>query len=733
MLSALNKQQQQAVCQTEGQMLILAGAGSGKTRVLTTKIAYLIREKKVSAHRILAITFTNKAAREMKERVASLLPEVNVDTLWIGTFHSICARILRYRIDRIGYNRSFTIYDRDDQKSVLKAAMKELNTSEESLGVKLSSVIASISNHKNRRITPEELEASQPKFGFLKVVALLYPVYEKKLKESSALDFDDLILKTLELFAKDKETLQMYQERFEYVFVDEYQDTNRMQYDLIRDLSGYHQRVCVVGDIDQSIYKFRGADIKNILDFEKDYPDATMVKLEQNYRSTQNILNIANRMIENNTERKEKVLWTDNGKGKQVRYYQCLTSDEEASRVVRWIDLMRYDGMPLNEMAILYRTNAQSRSFEDQLRRESIPYQLIGGLKFYDRKEIKDISAYLQAIVNPSDSVSIQRIINVPKRGIGKTTLDRVLDWSSRMNLPFRSSLEQAGVIPGVGAAMEKRIDGFLTILKELEELSTQLSLTEFVMAVIDKSGYGQMLKETGLIEDLTRLENLNELVSSIAEYEEQNPEATIAEYLQEVSLYSDTDKTEGQSGVSLMTIHSAKGTEFDTVFVTGMEQGLFPSQRAMDEGELEEERRLCYVAITRARKELILTSAQSRRQYGTFCTAMPSVFIGEMGDALQIDGSLPTDHEDSALKGSEKADLHVKRLAEKRRERERQRKVSQSESFQAGDRIIHPIWGEGMVVMAQNLPDGEQNLTLSFADIGIKKVKKNIARLTRK
>lgn len=714
-------------------MLILAGAGSGKTRVLTTKIAYLIREKGVSAHRILAITFTNKAAREMKERVQSLMPEVDVDRLWIGTFHSICARILRQHIDKIEYNRNFSIYDRNDQKSVLKEALKELGETEESLGIKLNSVISSISNHKNRRISPEELEASQPKFGFMKAVAQLYPLYEKKLKENSALDFDDLILKALELFDKSPETLESYQQRFEYVFVDEYQDTNRMQYDLIKDLSAYHRRICVVGDIDQSIYKFRGADIKNILDFEKDFPDAETVILEQNYRSTQNILTVANTIIDFNVERKEKVLWTDNGDGKKVRYYRCLTSDEEASRVVRWIDLMRYDGVPLKEMAILYRTNAQSRSFEEQLRRENIPYQLIGGLKFYDRKEIKDISGYLQAIVNPEDGMSLLRIINTPKRGIGKTTMDRISEWAMQMNQPLRFALEQAAAIPEVGAAAVKKIDGFLEILKELQSAVDTVSLTDFVVMVIKKSGYEQMLKETGMLEDQTRLENLEEFVSSIAEYEEQNPGATIAEYLQEVSLYSDVDKTEGQeAGVSLMTVHSAKGTEFDVVFVTGMEQGIFPSQRAIDEGELEEERRLCYVAVTRARKELILTSAQSRRQYGDYRQSITSNFIDEMGDHIQIEGSTPYDVEMVPRRREPKDDPHVKRFAEKVREREKQQEESQGLTFRTGDKIQHPKWGEGMIVMAQDQPDGDQILTLSFPDMGIKKVKKNSARLKK-
>lgn len=732
MLSTLNEKQRVAVSQTEGQMLILAGAGSGKTKVLTTKIAYLIREKKVYANRILAITFTNKAAKEMKERIGLLLPEIDVDRLWIGTFHSICARILRQRIDRIGYNRSFSIYDRNDQKSVLKEALKELNTTEEALGVKLNSVISSISNHKNRRISPDELAATNPKFGFMKAVAELYPLYEQKLKENSALDFDDLILKTLELLEKDKETLDTFQERFEYVFVDEYQDTNRMQYDLVRALSGLHKRICVVGDIDQSIYKFRGADINNILDFEKDFPKAQTVVLEQNYRSTQNILTIANRIIDNNTERKEKTLWTDNGDGARVKYHKCLTSDEEAQKVVQWIEQMRYNGTPLREIAILYRTNAQSRSFEEQLRREGIPYQLIGGLKFYDRKEIKDISSYLQAIVNPEDAISILRIINTPKRGIGKTTLDRISDWSLRMNQPFRQALEQVAVIPGIGAATEKKINAFISMLKEMEAMVDTMSLTEFVKAVVKMSGYEKMLKESKQIEDITRMENIDEFISSIAEFEEENEGATLAEYLQGVSLLSDVDKADGaETGVSLMTVHSAKGTEYDSVFVTGLEQGLFPSQRAMDEGELEEERRLCYVAITRARKELVLSSARSRRQYGSYKEALPSVFIEEMGDSLDKDASTQYVHSDS-LSTRPVDDPHRERFEERMQERIASAPSAEGVEFRTGDKVEHHTWGEGMVVMAVGQPDGDQVLTLSFQGIGIKKVKKNTARLRK-
>ena len=729
MLSNLNDRQREAVTETEGQMLILAGAGSGKTRVLTTKIAWLIREKKVPADRILAITFTNKAAREMKERIAAELPELDIDRLWIGTFHSICARILRRRIDRIGYNRSFTIYDRDDQKSVLKEILKEQNTSEDALGVKLNSVISSISSHKNRRISPQELEATEPRYGFMRAVAMLYPLYEQKLKKNSALDFDDLILKALELFEKDRDTLDEYRERFLYVFVDEYQDTNRMQYDLVKTLSEKHKNLCVVGDIDQSIYKFRGADIKNILDFEKDFPNASLVKLEQNYRSTQNILDLANRVIDHNIERKEKVLWTDNGAGEPVRYHLCSTSDEEAQRVVRWIHYRQGEGIPLKEMAILYRTNAQSRSFEDQLRREGIPYRLVGGLKFYDRKEIKDIAAYLKIIVNPLDNVSLLRVINTPKRGIGKTTTDRLAEWGFRTGKSFMEAIRDGEQIPGIGRATGEKLDGFVRLVDELTALAQTLGLTEFVKEVVRKTGYEKMLKATGLPEDRTRLENIDEYISSVAEYEENNEGATLWQYLQDVSLLSDTDKAEGEeNGVSLMTVHSAKGTEYDVVFVTGLEQGLFPSLRAIDEGELEEERRLCYVALTRARQELFLSGAQSRRQYGNFQYAKPSCFIEEMGDGIQMEQSTPYDA--PLVQEEVRKDPHAERFAQRFRQPVAQK--DDGEKFSTGDRVLHGVWGEGMVVMTQDLEAQDQMLTLSFPNVGLKKVKKSFAKLRR-
>lgn len=729
MLANLNDRQMEAVTDTEGQMLILAGAGSGKTRVLTTKIAWLIREKNVPAHRILAITFTNKAAKEMKERVAAQLPELDVDRLWIGTFHSICARILRRRIDRIGYDRSFTIYDRADQKTVLKDILKEENTSEEALGVKLNSVISAISSHKNRRIPPEEVVASDPKFGFMRALALLYPLYEKRLKKNNALDFDDLILKALELFDQDPETLESYSERFLYVFVDEYQDTNRMQYDLIKILSEKHRNLCVVGDIDQSIYKFRGADINNILDFEKDYPNAKTVKLEQNYRSTQNILDLANRVIDHNVERKDKVLWTDNTGGEPVRYHLCSTSDEEAQRVVRWINLRRGEGMHLRDIAILYRTNAQSRSFEDQLRREGIPYQLVGGLKFYDRKEIKDITAYLKIIVNPRDDVSLIRVINTPKRGIGQTTINRLSEWAATNRFSLMEAVKDGEKVPGVGRVTAERLQEFVKLIDDLTDLAQALPLTEFVMEAVRKTGYEAMLKKSHQQEDRTRLENIDEYISSVAEYEEENEGATLWEYLQDVSLLSDTDKVDGEeTGVSLMTVHSAKGTEYDLVFVTGLEQGLFPSLRAMDEGELEEERRLCYVALTRARKELFLSGAQSRRQYGSYQYARPSVFIEEMGDGLQMEQSTPYDR--PAVHEQVQKDLHATRFTERFLKPDPH--VNEALQFRVGDAIVHGVWGEGMVVMTQDLDDGDQMLTLSFPNVGLKKVKKSFAKLKR-
>lgn len=728
MLTNLNEKQLEAVLNIEGQSLILAGAGSGKTKVLTTRIAHLIREKKVEPNRILAITFTNKAAKEMKERIHLLMPEIDIDRMWVGTFHSICGRILRRRIDRIGYNRSFSIYDRDDQKSVIKEIIKDLNTEEDRLGVTIRGIISAISKAKNSRISPEEYKNTANPFGYEKTVSEFYPLYEKKLKQNSALDFDDLILKALELFEKDPESKEIYQNKFHYIFVDEYQDTNRMQYDLVKTLAEVHQNLCVVGDIDQSIYKFRGADINNILDFEKDYPKVKTILLEQNYRSTGNILNTANRVIDYNVERKDKKLWTENDAGDKVKYRRCLTGDEEAQAVVEEIKNYEHMGHSLKEMAILYRTNAQSRSFEEQLNRNGIPYQLIGGLKFYDRKEIKDISAYLKAIVNPRDEVSFYRIINMPKRGIGNTTQEKMRQFANEEGI---SSLEVLqGDMPFVSKGTQTKLKEFGDLLLTLKQDAETQTLTEFVKTVVEKSGYKKMLEDSKTIEDRTRMENIDEYISSVAGYEEQNPGASLEQYLQEVSLLSDTDKTEEKEGVSLMTIHAAKGTEFDIVFVTGLEQGLFPSRRAEEEGELEEERRLCYVALTRARKKLIVSSADARRVYGNYQNAAPSVFIEEMGDDLEVEQSTP--YQESSVRPmygtpSKTDDTFLERLTK----RKEQKPKSDDTNYRTGDRVVHPAWGEGMIVMAQDL-EGDQMLTISFPNQGLKKVKKSFAKLRR-
>lgn len=715
-------------------MLILAGAGSGKTRVLTTKIAHLIREKRIPEHRILAITFTNKAAREMKERIAKMLPEVDADRMWMGTFHSMCARILRRHIEEIGYRSQFTIYDRDDQKSVLKEILKEQNVTEEQLGYKLNSILSAIGKAKNSRISPAEYEKSA-NFGFTQAVADLYPRYERKLKENSALDFDDLILKTLELFEKNEELQKKYADRFLYVFVDEYQDTNRMQYDLVKALSSENKNLCVVGDIDQSIYKFRGADIQNILDFEKDYPNARVIQLEQNYRSTQNILRTANRLIGHNEHRREKNLWTDNGEGAGILYRETVTSDDEAASVMEWIEQNRTQGVPYEEMAILYRTNAQSRSFEELLRRLSIPYRLVGGFKFYDRKEVRDIGAYLSALVNPDDAVSVLRVINLPKRGIGQTSLDRVRAYAFLHDIPFREALEQAKEA-GVAAGTASKIDAFLAFLQRTAERISDTGLTDLVKTVAEESGYLEMLRKSGRPEDRTRLENIDEFISSVAAYEEMNPEATLEAYLQEVSLLSDADKADDEeSGVNLMTVHSAKGTEYDVVFLTGMEQGLFPSQRAMEDDDLEEERRLCYVAITRARKKLYVTGSQARRQYGQFQPATPSLFIEEMGDGLQTEKSSVFDAPRAFARDvmrKEPASPSVPTPGRPVMHREKPVRREDPNQYRTGDRIAHDAWGEGMVVQVADTDD-DQVLTLSFPAAGLlKKVKKSYAKLRR-
>ena len=627
-LTMLNEPQRRAVLTTEGPLLVLAGAGSGKTRVLTHRIAYLL-EKGVPSYRILALTFTNKAAREMLDRVNLLAGDAAADA-WVSTFHSSCARILRRDIEKLGYTRSFTIYDTDDQNRLLRDVLTELDLNEKMYPPR--EALSIISDAKNHLLSPREwLQAQQGDFRAQKY-ADIYAKYEDKLKKANALDFDDLLIKTLELFVQHPPVLESYQRRFEYILVDEYQDTNSAQYQLVRLLTGERRNLCVVGDDDQSIYGWRGADIRNILDFEKDFPDATVIKLEQNYRSTGNILDAANQVIAHNVGRKEKALWTSEGAGEPVRLYEAQDERDEAYFLAQQIGALQKSGDQLGDMAVLYRANALSRVVEETLVRGGLKYRVFGGLKFYERKEVKDIVCYLRAVVNPADDVAVRRIINEPKRSIGDTTVQKLADYAAaRGDSLFAAVLEpgQAGL---TGRAL-KAVEGFGELMTELVVQRQLLPPDEFVRKLLELTGYEDQYKQEQNDENTARLQNIAEFVGGVIEYVKQNPEGTLDDYLENVALVTDMDRSDDDEGaITLMTMHSAKGLEFRNVFVIGMEEGIFPTTRSMDDDDkLEEERRLCYVAITRARKRLYLTHARQRTLYGRTNMCMASRFLDEL------------------------------------------------------------------------------------------------------
>ena len=632
----LNPPQREAVAQTEGPVLILAGAGSGKTRVLTHRIAYLMEEMGVNPWNILAITFTNKAAQEMRERVDKLVG-FGSESIWVSTFHSACVRILRRHIDNLGYDTNFTIYDTDDQKSLMKDVCRKLNINTKVY--KERSLLAQISHAKDELLTPDDMEMKAAGDYNMKKVASVYREYQAALRKNNALDFDDLIVKTVELFQNCGAVLEYYQERFKYIMVDEYQDTNTAQFKFISLLAQKYENLCVVGDDDQSIYKFRGANIGNILGFERVFPDAKVIRLEQNYRSTKNILNAANQVIANNTERKAKTLWTENEEGSKVHFRQFFNAYEEAEYVAGEIGRMKREGMgSYRDCAILYRTNAQSRIFEEKFIAANIPYKLVGGVNFYARKEIKDLLCYLKTIDNARDDLAVQRIINVPKRGIGATTLGRVQDYADNMGISLYEALRVAEEVPSIGRSLSK-IDGFVTFIQSLKSKADVLSVEELLQEVIDDTGYVAELEAEDTEESRARIENIDELISKTVAYqeamEEQNQPATLSGFLEEVALVADIDTVDpDQDYVLLMTLHSAKGLEFPKVFMVGMEDGIFPSHMTIsygDDGELEEERRLCYVGITRAMKDLTLTCAQQRMIRGETQYNKVSRFVREI------------------------------------------------------------------------------------------------------
>ena len=736
----LNPPQREAVAQTEGPVLILAGAGSGKTRVLTHRIAYLMDEKGVNPWNILAITFTNKAAQEMRERVDKLVG-FGSESIWVSTFHSACVRILRRHIDNLGYDTNFTIYDTDDQKSLMKDVCRKMNI--DTKIYKERSLLAQISHAKDELLTPDDMEMKAAGDYNMKKVASVYREYQAALRKNNALDFDNLIVKTVELFEKCGAVLEYYQERFKYIMVDEYQDTNTAQFKFISLLAQRYQNLCVVGDDDQSIYKFRGANIGNILGFEHVFPDARVIRLEQNYRSTRNILNAANQVIANNTERKAKTLWTENEEGSKVHFRQFLNAYEEAEYVAGEIGKLKRNGLGnYRDCAILYRTNAQSRIFEEKFIAANIPYKLVGGVNFYARKEIKDLLCYLKTINNARDDLAVQRIINVPKRGIGATTLGRVQDYADNMGISLYEALRVAEEVPSIGRSLSK-IDGFVTFIQMLKSKADVMTVEEILQEVIDSTGYVAELEAEDTEESRARIENIDELISKTVAYqeamEEQNQSATLSGFLEEVALVADIDTVDpDQDYVLLMTLHSAKGLEFPKVFMVGMEDGIFPSHMTIsygDDGEMEEERRLCYVGITRAMKDLTLTCAQQRMIRGETQYNRVSRFVREiprelvdLGHTIQekkpkVEELIPTPAKYSKMK----------EILQGRNYKPREFKVTKANSldYEVGDTVRHIKFGVGIV---KEIVEGgrDYEVTVEFDKVGVKKMFASFAKLKK-
>ena len=644
LIEGLNDKQKEAVLATEGPCLVIAGAGSGKTKVLTHKIAYLISEKNVKPYNILAITFTNKAASEMKQRVEKIVGDV-AQEMWMGTFHSICVRILRRFIDRIGFDTSFLIFDTSDQKTVVKECLKALNIDDKAFSDR--SVLSEISNAKNEMLTPKAYQAKYSGEFRKEKIGQVYELYQKRLRENNAIDFDDIINYTIDILSENPDVLQYYTEKFKYVLVDEYQDTNKAQFTLVTILASRYGNITVVGDNDQGIYSFRGADISNILNFEKDFPGTKIIKLEQNYRCTGNILKAANAVIKHNENKYEKKLWTENEEGSLPCLYQAEDEYDEANYVVKQIEHLKTEEyLKPKDFVILYRMNAQSRAIEDILRRENIPYKIVGGLKFYERKEIKDTIAYLRLIHNTSDNLSLKRIINEPKRGIGKTSLDKIQEISDRTGTSMYEIIKHAEEydLNRVKANAEE----FINLIEELRLKKQELSISELLKEVLNKSGYTRALELENTVEAETRMQNLEEFLTVAIEFEEESADNTLPEFLESITLSSDVDEMQDEDNtVTLMTLHSAKGLEFPVVFLVGMEEGIFPGYKSIGEPkELEEERRLFYVGITRAKQFLHLTCAKHRTIFGSTSYNAVSRFIKEIPDNL-LDGVVNNDQEE--------------------------------------------------------------------------------------
>lgn len=723
----LNPQQAEAVINTEGPMLIMAGAGSGKTKVLTCRVANLL-QKGVRPYRILAITFTNKAAAEMRERVNNMSGPAAKD-VWLFTFHAFCARFLRMEIDKLpGYGGNFAIYDTADSQNLIKQILKEMNLDDKRF--QPSGILSRISNAKNA-LQDAAAFARQAGDFYEQKVADIYSRYEQKLQLNNALDFDDLLMLSIKLLQENKEVREKYQDRFDYLLVDEYQDTNHAQYLLTKFLAAKHRNICVVGDADQSIYGWRGADIQNILDFEKDYPDAKVIKLEQNYRSTQIILDAANAVIENNTGRKPKNLWTENKSGADIIYFQAVDERDEARFVIEQLqNLQRTENKKLGDMAILYRTNTQSRIFEEMLIKSGISYNMVGGLKFYERKEIKDIIAYLRVIFNPADSLSLLRIINVPKRGIGDASLAKIQAYAAANKVSLFEAVSNAAAIDGLSSRFVSKLDDLAGIIFELMNLANEAPVEDLIDRVLRDTGYLEELENERTPQAQSRIDNLHELISVAQEFAASEEENNLENFLAHVALVSDIDDTElGEDAITLMTLHSSKGLEFPVVFLVGMEEGLFPHARTlMDETEIEEERRLCYVGITRAKEKLFLSSTKMRTIYGNTVTYPPSRFLQEI--PARLVKTIKRQERFSALENfkqvSEKYSTRPQKPASTFNphsfmpQKPAAAAGGTGTRFNTGDRVSHNRWGEGMVVSVKDSPDG-QEVKVAFAGAGVR------------
>ncbi len=728
LLNGMNPRQKEAVLHTDGPLLLMAGAGSGKTRVLTHRIAYLIEEKEVNPWNILAITFTNKAAKEMKERVNAILASGGED-VWVSTFHSMCVRILRRDVDFIGYNRNFTIIDSSEQLTLMKRILKELNIDPKKYDPR--SILGTISQAKNSLQTPQDFAKMQGSY-YEEIVAKCYAAYQKELQYNQCMDFDDLIMNTTRLFEEHPDSLTYYQNKFHYIHVDEYQDTNHAQYTLVNLLAGRFRNLCVVGDADQSIYGWRGADMQNILDFEKDYPDAAVILLEQNYRSTKNILSAANQVIENNSNRKPKNLWTENKEGNKITYYRADNERDETRFIVdRMQEEIRSNHRNYGDFAILYRTNAQSRVMEETLLKANIPYKMVGGHKFYDRKEIKDILAYLNVLANPQDSISFERIVNSPKRGIGPGSIEKLRSFASLHEWPLLEAAQNVE-LANIGGKAGQQLGSFGEMIQEVTQMIPYLTVTELTKEVLDRSGYLEDLKIQNTLEAQARIENLEEFLTVTQEFdkqfEQQNeedadaPEEKLTVFLNDLALVSDIDNLEEDaSQVTLMTLHAAKGLEFPVVFLIGLEEGVFPLSRAlMEESELEEERRLAYVGITRAEEALYLTNAFSRTLYGRTQYNRPSRFVEEIDqELLEIEGMRPT---------PKKTPVFAKKTAYSYKQPETAVVSSKSatggekNSWKPGDKVKHKKWGLGTVVRVSGTSK-DLELDVAFPSQGVKRL----------